>query len=72
MTIFVSEKIAHGKDIRRWCRFLLNGKKKCTTKNVYEALPDACRYSRNVLVETRKVLRNLPARLLAKSRKITQ
>jgi Fe-S-cluster containining protein len=34
MPIFESEKTAHGKNIRRWCRFLLNGKKKCAIKTV--------------------------------------
>ena len=35
-------------------------------------MPDAFRHSRNMLVEARNVLSNLPAKLLAKSRKITQ
>jgi len=40
---FETEKIAHGKNIRKWCRFLLNGKKKYAIQDVYETLPDICR-----------------------------
>jgi len=31
---FEMEKTAHGKNIRRWCCFLLNGKKKYATQDV--------------------------------------